>query len=72
LEISKTGTGESYGSADAHYPQMSIDELCLLPIKEIADDNAILFLWTTSPLLEDTFKIIKTSQVLLIILLNFL
>lgn len=59
MEISKDGLGESYGPASAHYPPMSISELCDLPIEEIAEDNAVLFLWTTSPLLEDAFKIIK-------------
>jgi N6-adenosine-specific RNA methylase IME4/ParB-like chromosome segregation protein Spo0J len=58
--ISKDGVTESYGPADAHYPQMTIDELCLLPVKEVAEDNAVLFLWVTSPLLESSFKIINS------------
>jgi N6-adenosine-specific RNA methylase IME4 len=37
--------------ADAHYPTMSIAELCALPIAELCEPNAALFLWTTSPLL---------------------
>ena len=45
-------------SAEQHYPTMSIDELCVLPVKELAEDNAVLFLWVTSPLLEDSFRII--------------
>lgn len=59
LAISKSGLGESYGPAEAHYPSMSISELCALPILPLAEDNAVLFLWTTSPLLEDTFKVIS-------------
>ena len=59
MAISRTGLGESYGPAEAHYPPMTISELCALPVKELAEDNAVLFLWTTSPLLEDTFQIIK-------------
>ena len=47
------------GGAIKHYPTMSITELCQLPIKELADENSALFLWTTSPLLEDSFKIIR-------------
>jgi len=42
---------ESYGGAEKHYPSMSITELCALPVGEMADDNAVLFLWVTSPLL---------------------
>lgn len=57
--ISRDGLGESYGPAEAHYPPMTISELCLLPVKDLAEDNAVLFLWTTSPLLEDTFQIIR-------------
>lgn len=50
--------GNTTGAED-HYPTMSIDELCELPIKEISEDNSVLFLWVTSPLLEACFKIIK-------------
>ena len=50
---------EKLGGAEKHYPTMSIDELCELDIGEIADKNSILFLWTTSPLLEDTFLVIN-------------
>ena len=59
MAISKNGLGESYGPAEAHYPAMTISELCALPINDLAEENAVLFLWTTSPLLEDTFKIIN-------------
>lgn len=59
MAISKDGLGESYGPAEAHYPPMTISELCALPVRDIAEENAVLFLWTTSPLLEDTFQIIK-------------
>ena len=45
------------GGAIKHYPVMSIEELCLLPIP--STDNAVLFLWTTSPLLEESFKVIN-------------
>lgn len=41
-----------------YYPTMTIEELCNIPIKEIAAENAVLFLWVTSPILEDAFKVI--------------
>jgi len=50
---------DGYGAADNHYPTMSIQELCELPIKEFADENAVLFLWVTSPMLEECFEVIK-------------
>jgi N6-adenosine-specific RNA methylase IME4 len=50
---------EGYGAAENHYPSMTIKELCELPVKELAEDNAVLFLWVTSPLLEECFEVIK-------------
>ena len=51
---------EGYGAAENHYPTMSIEELCKLPVKELAEDNAVLFFWVTSPLLEECFPVIKS------------
>jgi N6-adenosine-specific RNA methylase IME4 len=51
--------GNTTGAED-HYPTMSLQEICDMPVKELAEDNAVLFLWTTSPLLEDTFKVISS------------
>ena len=42
-----------------HYPSMSIPELCALDIRSMAQDNAVLFMWVTSPLLEEAFEIIN-------------
>ncbi len=50
---------EGYGAADHHYTQMSIKELCELPVREVAEDNAVLFMWVTSPLLEECFEVIR-------------
>jgi len=50
---------EGYGSVERHYTSMTIQELCELNIKDITDDNAVLFLWVTSPLLEECFEVIK-------------
>jgi len=50
---------DSYGRATRHYPSMSIDELCQLPVKEMVEDNAVLFMWVTSPLLAECFPVIK-------------
>lgn len=50
---------DNYGRAEKHYPTMPTEDICSLPIKDIADDNSVLFLWVTSPLLEDAFKVIN-------------
>jgi N6-adenosine-specific RNA methylase IME4 len=50
---------ERYGPASRHYPSMTIAELCALDIQSRAHKNAVLFLWVTSPLLEESFAVIK-------------
>ena len=45
------GGVQSAGGCERHYPTLSIEELCKLPIAGRAEDNAVLFLWVTSPLL---------------------
>ena len=50
---------DDYGHAERHYPTMSIEELGRLQVPEIAAENSVLFIWTTSPLLEDCFRVIR-------------
>ena len=50
---------EDYGPTRFHYPAMSIPELCTLPVSDLTEANAVLFLWVTSPLLEAAFPVIK-------------
>ena len=42
-----------------YYPLLDINEICAMDIKDIADENAVLFLWATSPILEDAFRVIN-------------
>lgn len=46
-------------SLSVPYKTMSIDEISNLPISQIADDNCILFFWTTHTFLPHSFDIIK-------------
>ena len=41
------------------YPTMSIKELCAIPVAELAEEDAVLFLWATSPMLEVAFQVIN-------------
>lgn len=50
---------ENYGATRFHYPAMSITELCALPIADIAEKDAVLFLWVTSPILPEAFAVIS-------------
>lgn len=45
--------------AKSFYPTMSIREIKSLPIPDMADDNCILFLWATMPLLQEALDVIK-------------
>jgi len=41
------------------YPVMSIAEITAMPIRDIAEDNSVLFLWTTQAFLPYSFDIMK-------------
>lgn len=49
----------TYGTADKHYPTMSLDDICNIPIKDITEINAVLFLWATSPQLPEALTVIS-------------
>lgn len=51
--------GDAYGRAERHYPTMTIDEIAVLPIRERLTDDAVLFLWVTSPLLSACWPVIE-------------
>jgi len=41
-----------------HYPTMALEEICNLPVSELAADDAVLFLWATSPKLAESMEVI--------------
>lgn len=41
----KNTGGSMVSGADAHYDTLSVEQLCGLPIKNITDDNCVLFMW---------------------------
>lgn len=42
-----------------HYSLMKLDELLTIPIEDIVENDAVLFLWATSPILEEAFDLIN-------------
>lgn len=54
------GGGVQSRGAEGVYPTMSIKQISELPVNSISEDNAVLFLWVTSPLLEECFQVIKS------------
>lgn len=55
------GPNDNYGHVQRHYPSMSIAELCAMgpAVRDMAEDNAVLFMWVTSPLLEACFEVVR-------------
>lgn len=47
------------GAAEKHYPTMGIDELCALPVPELAAKDCALFLWATFPQLPEALRLIR-------------
>ena len=47
------------GAAENHYPTMSIQEICRLPVAELAAKDCALFLWVTFPQLQDAMKLFE-------------
>ncbi len=43
-----------------HYPVMTLGELAALPVLSLAEENAVLFLWATSPILPEALGLAKT------------
>jgi N6-adenosine-specific RNA methylase IME4 len=46
-------------SAESHYPTMTADKIADLPIADLCEDEAVLFLWATSPLLPEALTVMR-------------
>jgi len=42
-----------------YYLLMSTEDICAMPVKEITENNAVLFLWSTSPHLPEALEVAK-------------
>ena len=51
--------GEGRG-AKMHNPTMAIDDICALPVADIAAPNAVLMMWATSPHLPQGLRVIES------------
>ena len=47
------------GAAEKHYPTMSIEEICALPVADLAAKDSVLFLWATFPMLQEALRVIS-------------
>jgi N6-adenosine-specific RNA methylase IME4 len=53
------GNSGTRGAAENHYPTMALGEICALPIRELAADDAVLLLWATWPLLSEGLQVVE-------------
>lgn len=53
------GGGKTKRGADRHYNLMKTKDIVALPVSDLADDNAHLYLWVTNNFLEDGLKVMK-------------
>ena len=56
----KKKAGRTKCGAENHYPTMSLEEIKKLPVQEISEENSVLFLWVTFPMIEEGLEVIKS------------
>jgi N6-adenosine-specific RNA methylase IME4 len=47
------------GACEQHYETMKLEDICKLPIRNIAEKDCVLFLWTTYPMIKESLKLIE-------------
>jgi len=51
--------GNIQATAKSHYKTMTNQDICSIPVSEIADSNSILFLWATFPKIQEALDVMK-------------
>lgn len=51
--------GGTNRSIENHYPTMTLEEICAMPVADLATDDAMLYLWATAPKLAECMDVIK-------------
>lgn len=51
--------GGTNRSIENHYPTMTLEEICAMPVADLATDDAMLYLWATAPKLVECMKVIE-------------
>jgi N6-adenosine-specific RNA methylase IME4 len=52
-------TAKVDGAAIGHYRTMTLDDICALPVREVAADICHLFLWVPAPFLQKAFAVME-------------
>ena len=50
---------ESWGNGQVGYDTMTNDDICKLPVRDILEDQAHLYLWVTHPFISEGLEICK-------------
>lgn len=51
--------GGTNRSIENHYPTMTLDEICAMPVSDLAADDAMLYMWATAPKLPECLEVVK-------------
>lgn len=49
----------SNGAAENHYPTMSLDEICRLPVQSVGAEDCLVHLWVPTPLLPEGLECLR-------------
>ena len=55
----KARDSKSTFTSNVHYQTMALDDICRLPVSEIASENCALFMWISWPLLTESITLIE-------------
>ena len=52
-------TAKSRGNAAKHYPTMTTEDICKLPVRKICGGGAACFMWATFPNIAEAIKVLE-------------
>jgi N6-adenosine-specific RNA methylase IME4 len=55
----KIGNNYPSRAIDAHYATMTIDDICELPVADLAAPDCVLFMWTCWPVIDRAFDVLQ-------------
>ncbi len=58
-QYSKNADTQNTRDVEFHYDTMPTKDICKIPVRELAANNSILFMWATFPKLQDGLDVIK-------------
>lgn len=53
---------KSNGAANNHYSTMALKDICELPVRALAAEDCVLFMWATYPALKEALQVIESWE----------